>query len=288
MNNSTEDPRAGQSNGDRENCEHKTVWIDPDTRQWVCKSCGEPKSAPGRKPQYKDTQKGASTTSSASQDTSSPEQKATETPTNLPVALPPTPEAAYSHYTSRGVQVFPTLQKAEGNRLAKAPVGRATGVTGKSGEVRSIPPQTGENIAIRLPPGVVGMDVDAYGDKQGAETLARFEKEYGPLGLELTDRSSAREEPSGIYLFRCPEGWRGLDVGVSNGFTTRGGTRMLSRVFTPIPETCIDGIMRTGLIPTGERTLRTFRSSLKASSITRGISRKKPPRLFVTMPEKTF
>ncbi|WP_184582758.1 hypothetical protein [Lipingzhangella halophila] len=57
------------------------------------------------------------------------------------------------------------------------------------------------------------MDVDAYGDKQGAETLARFEKEYGPLGLELTDRSSAREEPSGIYLFRCPEGWRGLDVG---------------------------------------------------------------------------
>ena len=65
------------------------------------------------------------------------------------------------------------------------------------------------NIALRLPDGVLGIDVDAYGEKSGAETLARRIDDWGPL--PATWRSSAREHPSGIYLFRVPTGlaWPG-------------------------------------------------------------------------------
>lgn len=65
------------------------------------------------------------------------------------------------------------------------------------------------NLALRLAPGVLGLDVDAYDDKAGARTLGLAVEAWGPL--PLTYRSSARPEPSGIYLFKVPEGirWRG-------------------------------------------------------------------------------
>lgn len=61
------------------------------------------------------------------------------------------------------------------------------------------------NIAIRLPKNVVGIDVDAYDDKAGAQTLARLQQNLG--ALPPTWRSSARTDGvSGIYLFRLPDG----------------------------------------------------------------------------------
>lgn len=64
------------------------------------------------------------------------------------------------------------------------------------------------NIGLRLPPGVIGLDVDAGyvkdGElKRGDETLARLEAAYGPL--PPTWVSSARPAPSGIRFFRVPE-----------------------------------------------------------------------------------
>ena len=66
------------------------------------------------------------------------------------------------------------------------------------------------NIALRMPPNLIGIDVDAYGEKAGAETLAAAEAEWGPL--PNTWRTTSRVDGiSGIRLFRVPEGlsWPG-------------------------------------------------------------------------------
>lgn len=66
------------------------------------------------------------------------------------------------------------------------------------------------NIALRLPPDVVGLDVDAYGSKVGAATLAALVERYGPL--PPTWVTSARDDGvSGIRLYRVPPGlhWPG-------------------------------------------------------------------------------
>jgi hypothetical protein len=61
------------------------------------------------------------------------------------------------------------------------------------------------NIALRLPPDVVGIDVDAYDDKPGAATLAGLVDKYGPL--PPTWLSTSRDDGiSGIRLYRIPAG----------------------------------------------------------------------------------
>jgi P4 family phage/plasmid primase-like protien len=66
------------------------------------------------------------------------------------------------------------------------------------------------NIAIRLPKDIIGIDVDAYGEKRGAETLAKAEEEWGGLPATWVS-TSKRDGLSGIRLFRIPEGlsWPG-------------------------------------------------------------------------------
>lgn len=58
------------------------------------------------------------------------------------------------------------------------------------------------NAALRLPHGVVGLDVDAYGDKRGDRTLARHVQALGPLEPTWTivNREGGR---SGTSLYRC-------------------------------------------------------------------------------------
>lgn len=66
------------------------------------------------------------------------------------------------------------------------------------------------NIALRLNPGVLGVDVDAYGTKPGAQTLNNAVDRYGQL--PATFYSSARGDGvSGIRFYRIPEGlaWPG-------------------------------------------------------------------------------
>jgi putative DNA primase/helicase len=66
------------------------------------------------------------------------------------------------------------------------------------------------NIAIRLPRDIIGIDVDAYGAKRGADTLALAEEAWGPLPPTWVS-TSKRDGMSGIRLYRIPEGlaWPG-------------------------------------------------------------------------------
>jgi hypothetical protein len=61
------------------------------------------------------------------------------------------------------------------------------------------------NVALRVPPGVLGIDVDAYDGKLGADTMAAAAAAHGRL--PATWRSTSRDDGvSGIYLFRVPDG----------------------------------------------------------------------------------
>lgn len=93
-----------------------------------------------------------------------------------------------------------------------------SGYTGAGGICPSYPdvhtwahgPERLGNIALRMPPHVIGLDVDAYGDKQGADTLALAEAQHG--ALPPTWRTTSRDDGiSGIRLYRVPEGlaWPG-------------------------------------------------------------------------------
>jgi P4 family phage/plasmid primase-like protien len=66
------------------------------------------------------------------------------------------------------------------------------------------------NIALRMPPTLLGIDVDAYSGKDGAATLVAAEESWG--SLPVTWRTTSRTDGiSGIRLFRIPEGlsWPG-------------------------------------------------------------------------------
>lgn len=66
------------------------------------------------------------------------------------------------------------------------------------------------NLALRLPPDVIGLDVDAYSNRPGGLTLAAAEAAWGPLPASW--RSTSRQDGvSGIRLFTVPEGlaWPG-------------------------------------------------------------------------------
>lgn len=61
------------------------------------------------------------------------------------------------------------------------------------------------NLALRLPVGMIGIDVDAYGAKTGAAALVEAQKRWGLL--PPTFISTSREDgASGIRLYRSPEG----------------------------------------------------------------------------------
>jgi Zierdtviridae DNA primase len=66
------------------------------------------------------------------------------------------------------------------------------------------------NIALRLPDGVIGVDVDAYGTKAGERTLALAEEAWGALPPTYVS-TSRTDGLSGIRLFRTPKGlaWPG-------------------------------------------------------------------------------
>jgi Bifunctional DNA primase/polymerase, N-terminal len=70
------------------------------------------------------------------------------------------------------------------------------------------------NLALRLPPDVLGIDVDAYEGKPGATTLEQLELRLGVLPATVV--SSARPAPSGIRFFRVPTGraWRSPGPGI--------------------------------------------------------------------------
>ncbi len=64
------------------------------------------------------------------------------------------------------------------------------------------------NIGLRLPGNVVGIDVDQYGQKAGADNLGAVVEQAGLEPLPPTWRSSSRgaDNPSGISFYRIPDG----------------------------------------------------------------------------------
>lgn len=67
------------------------------------------------------------------------------------------------------------------------------------------------NVGVRLPAHVLGIDVDDYGDKHGAATLAEHEARLGALPATWIS-TSRTDSVSGIRLFIVPEGmhWPGV------------------------------------------------------------------------------
>lgn len=110
-------------------------------------------------------------------------------------------------YLSKGYSPLPLPP-----RKKKSP---PDGYTGKEGAMASGPDvyQWAEmwpdaNIALRLPRGVIGVDVDNYGGKQGQLTMREAIKLWGPLPVRgrLTSRYIEDElKVSGIRFFRVPE-----------------------------------------------------------------------------------
>lgn len=71
----------------------------------------------------------------------------------------------------------------------------------------------GHSVALRMPDGVIGIDVDHYAkagtEKRGAHTLAELEARLGPLPATWISTARGSDEgpgPSGIRLFRVPPG----------------------------------------------------------------------------------
>jgi hypothetical protein len=79
-------------------------------------------------------------------------------------------------------------------------------------------PQGAGNIALRLPLGVYGLDVDAYEGKGGAGALGALEAAYGPLPATWTVTSRG-DHISGIRLFRAelPAGRMWVDEPAGHG-----------------------------------------------------------------------
>ena len=62
------------------------------------------------------------------------------------------------------------------------------------------------NVALRMPADVIGIDVDAYGEKKGGITLAATEGQWGQLPPTYRSTSRPDDPVSGIRFFRVPTG----------------------------------------------------------------------------------
>jgi hypothetical protein len=73
--------------------------------------------------------------------------------------------------------------------------------------------EAGDNVALRLPWGVYGLDVDAHGEKPGLSSLEALKDKCGPLPATWSSTSRGQDSPARIYLFRAEpfEGCRWKD-----------------------------------------------------------------------------
>lgn len=122
----------------------------------------------------------------------------------------PYAEAAALYYEKGWTGTLPVPY----GRKAPVPVGR-TGNDGAYPSRADVQAWTedrgGDNIVLRMPANVIGVDLDAYDDKQGAQTFAELEAELGKL--PPTVRVTSRDDGvSGIRFYTVPEGlrWPGI------------------------------------------------------------------------------
>lgn len=88
--------------------------------------------------------------------------------------------------------------------------GLPTGYTGRHGAWpddhqvdRWVDARGADNICLRLPPDIIGIDVDAYSGRRGLQTIDWVTEQSG-IELPGTWTSSSREDGSGIRFFRVP------------------------------------------------------------------------------------
>lgn len=116
--------------------------------------------------------------------------------------LPPIYGGAAQAYASSGLGSPVPLKP----RRKAPPVKGFTGKDGKTPTQRRIDgwvrTKAQHNLALRLAPGLLGLDVDCYDGRVGAQTLALGQERWGPL--PATVRSSSRHDGSGIYLYQVP------------------------------------------------------------------------------------
>jgi hypothetical protein len=113
---------------------------------------------------------------------------------------------AYWNAGWRGVLPLPFRRK-------KTPPGGTTGYDGTDPSYADIVTWAGDggqNICLRMPEGVIGIDVDDYDGKVGGQTLVDLVDRFG--ALPPTWMSTNRDDGiSGIRLFRVPPGTKVLD-----------------------------------------------------------------------------
>lgn len=101
----------------------------------------------------------------------------------------------------RGVLPLPPKKKAN-------PPEGFTGIDGRDPtktelEIFSQAVEKEANICLRLPRGIIALDIDAYGDKHGEQTLAEIQKIYGPLPKTWRNATRGLDNPSGHLFFRA-------------------------------------------------------------------------------------
>jgi hypothetical protein len=127
----------------------------------------------------------------------------------------PYAEAAWAYRRAGWHGVLPVAALGRQLRGGRTGTGKApvpAGYTGYAGGFPSGPDvqawtegaEAGDNIALRMPPDVYALDVDAYDGKNGAATLEALTAAAG-VPLPNTWRSSSRggDTVAGIYLFRA-------------------------------------------------------------------------------------
>lgn len=72
--------------------------------------------------------------------------------------------------------------------------------------------QPAANIGLRMPETVLGIDLDAYGDKPGLPTLMAAIDQHGQLPTTYRSTSRDADNPSGIRFYRVPAGRRWANV----------------------------------------------------------------------------
>jgi hypothetical protein len=120
--------------------------------------------------------------------------------------------AADAYWQAGWRGVLPMCRGFKGGRQAMLPVGY-TGHQGVDPSYADIlewsanPVYADGNLCLRMPDGVVGIDVDAYGAKTGGRALAEAISRWGPLPAGPRSTSRRDTDPvSGIRLFRIPPG----------------------------------------------------------------------------------
>lgn len=125
-----------------------------------------------------------------------------------------TPDTTYSGPFGRAAQIYRSAGWRGTLPIGRAPAQKSPPPSAFTGHGKPDPsgadvqawmdgPEAALNIGLRLPPGVIGLDVDHYGAKTGGDTLNALIAQWGPL--PPTWLTTARADGiSGIRLFRVP------------------------------------------------------------------------------------